>query len=74
MSDAKLLFKVELVDGKPLVTLGTGHVALLSLALQCADLEVKNQIMAQDEQETLKPVILTRESDIKIPNGLLSKL
>lgn len=76
MSEAKLILKVELVNGKPTVTLGTGHTAVLSLALQVADLAVKEQIMLQDEIKTIEehPKILKPDSDIKIPEGILSKL
>lgn len=74
MSEPLLVLKVELINGKPVVKLGTGHVALLSLALQCADLEVKNQIMSQDEMAMDKPVILKPESGIQVPQSILSNL
>ncbi len=77
MSEEKaplLVLKVELINGKPSVKLGTGNAAVLSLALQCADLEVKNVIMMQDEIATQKPVILKPESGIQVPRSILSNL
>lgn len=77
MSEAKLLLKVELVNGNPKVTLGTGHTALLSLALQCVDIEVKYQILRQSEiasQEQMKSSILKPGSDIQVPDSLIGKL
>lgn len=71
MSESKLILKVELVNGRPFVTLGTGHTAVLSLALQCADLEIKEQIMIQHEVKTAQEAskILTPDS-LTIPSGL----
>lgn len=68
----KMILKVDLVDGKPKVTLGTGHTAVLSLALQVADLAVKEQIMIQDEIKTLEdaPKILKPDSELTIPASL----
>lgn len=76
MNEPRMILKVELIDGKPKVTLCTGHTAVLSLALQVADLAVKEQIMLQDEIKTLeeKPAILTPGSDLTIPEGLIGKL
>ena len=69
VSEPKLIMKVELDDnGKLKLALGTRHPALLSLALQLLDIEVKDNILRGQEQQAQSDIIT------EVPSSLMGKL
>lgn len=60
MSEPKLIIKVELIDNRMKVTLGTQHEALLALALRKAELTVYDILLNNEVHE--QPTVITEVS------------
>lgn len=75
MIEPKLIFKAELIDNQMKVTLGTGHEALLALGLMKTNLFITDLLMQNEiKVEMAQPKILKPESEIMIPDSILTKL
>lgn len=70
MTEPKLILKVELINNKMKVSLGTQHEALLALALRKAEMTFYDCMLSHDIED--EPQV--QQSSIVVPESIIKSL